>query len=533
MPSEDPRPILIDGEWRPASTRDRFRAVNPRTKEPTGPLYPVSSRKDLERALEAGDQAAGELAAISGDKIAAFLEAFAGRIQAGQDKLVETAHEETALSKTQRLAEIEIPRTISQLRQAASAARDGSWTMPTIDTRTGIRSMHGPLGGPVAVFGPNNFPFAFNSIAGGDFVAAIAAGNPVIAKANPGHPRTTELLAEKVSEATRETGLPPGTAQLIYHMNPEDGEWFVSHPLIGATAFTGSRGAGLALKRAADRSGKLFYMETGSVNPVLILPGAIEERANETAADLVSSCLLASGQFCTKPGVVVLPAGNRTEEFIADVVARFDEAPTGTLLAKAVEDNLALAVEALKKAGAKRVTGAMLGGGEGFSYNNTVLRVEARRFLKRSSDLQREAFGNATLFVVTDDEDELLHVVEAFEGSLTGSIYSGPSEDDDALYDRVAPVLRRKVGRLINDKMPTGVAVSAAMSHGGPYPATSHPGFTAVGIPPAMLRFTALHCYDNVRRHRLPIELSDKNPTGRLWRRIDGAWTTDDVPLNA
>jgi len=530
MSSVDPRPVLIAGAWSLSDKVDTFRAIHPRTLQPIGPRYPVSSRKDLQIALQAGSEAAMAMAVTAPEDVARFLEALAHRIEARRAGLVQTAAQETALPPSPRLAEVELPRTTRQLRQAAAAVRDGSWRAPTIDTSTHVRSMYGPLGGPVAVFGPNNFPFAFNSVGGGDFAAALAAGNPVIAKANPGHPQTTEMLAAEAHEALLESGLPPAAVQMVYQMPYEEGKWFVAHPLLGATAYTGSRASALALKRAADLAGKLFYMETGSVNPVVILPGALEERADEIARELVASCLMGTGQFCTQPGLVFVLAGERSEAFIADVVRGFEEAPVGTLLSKGVAENLVRSVEGLRKAGAERLTGGRPGGGEGASYRNTVLRVPARRFLKRPVDLEREAFGNETLFVVAEDPTNLVAALGALEGNLTGSVYTRRDVSEDDLYDEVASVLRRKVGRLINDQMPTGVAVCAAMNHGGPYPATSHPGFTAVGIPPALLRFAALHCYDNVRPHRLPVELQDRNPTGRLWRRIDGEWTTADVP---
>jgi NADP-dependent aldehyde dehydrogenase len=517
--------VLIGGEWREGDAVAQFQASNPRTREPVGPQYPVCSRKDLDEVLRAAAEAAKDLCRTSPNKVAKFLDIYADGIESNKEGLVEAAHEETALPKSPRLADIELPRTTSQLRQAALAVADRSWTMPTIDTESDIRSMYGPLGGPVAVFGPNNFPFAFNSIAGGDFAAAIAARNPVIAKANPGHPRTTELFGRIAFEAVRKSGLPRSSVQLIYQMAFQEGEWFVSHPLIAATAFTGSRTAGLALKAAADSAGKLLYMETGSVNPVLVLPGALEERMPEIAEELTTSCLLGTGQFCTQPGLVIVLSGDRTDEFITEVARRFDEAPVGTLLGHTVEENLTRTVECLVNAGAERVTGGSKTEREAFSFENTVLRVHGIQFLDHPLDFQLEAFGNETLFVVAENEDQILEILEVLEGSLTGSIYSSLQGKDDVLYERVELILRTKVGRFLNDKMPTGVAVCPAMHHGGPYPATSHPGFTAVGIPPALLRFAALHCYDNVREYRLPPELRDKNPTGKMWRQVDGKWT--------
>jgi NADP-dependent aldehyde dehydrogenase len=179
--------------------------------------------------------------------------------------------------------------------------------------------------------------------------------------------------------------------------------------------------------------------------------------------------------------------------------------------------------------GAKALTGGKSGGGKGYSYENTLVRVCGEDFAAHGPTLQREAFGNASLLVVAKDIAEATEVVDELEGNLTGCVYSHTGGADDASYEALAERLRLKVGRLLNDKMPTGVAVSPAMNHGGPYPASGHPGFTAVGIPASLRRFAMLQCYDGVRLHRLPPALQDKNPTGKTWRLIDGAWTTGDV----
>jgi alpha-ketoglutaric semialdehyde dehydrogenase len=194
-----------------------------------------------------------------------------------------------------------------------------------------------------------------------------------------------------------------------------------------------------------------------------------------------------------------------------------------------VQEGMVRSVKALQDAGADLISGGQVGGGNGFSYNNTLLRVSAGRFLESPEALQEEAFGNESLLVVVDNVDQAAEVLRSVEGNLTGCIYSDSAGGDDADYDRLAPILRQKVGRLLNDKMPTGVAVSPAMNHGGPYPATGHPGFTAVGIPASLVRFAMLQCYDNVREHRLPAGLRDKNPSGTQWRLIDGAWSQEDV----
>ncbi|HEY0713600.1 MAG TPA: aldehyde dehydrogenase (NADP(+)), partial [Polyangia bacterium] len=194
-----------------------------------------------------------------------------------------------------------------------------------------------------------------------------------------------------------------------------------------------------------------------------------------------------------------------------------------------VQDRLSHAVKVLSGAGAQVVTGGREGGGRGYCFSNTLLRTDAATFLRNPAAMQEEAFGNAALFVVARDLTEAAGVLEALDGNLTGAIYSDTGGSDDGAYASIASILRGKVGRLLNDKMPTGVAVSPAMNHGGPYPATGHPGFTAVGIPASLRRFAALHCYDNVRDARLPPSLRNQNPNGRLWRSIDGAFTQADV----
>ncbi|MBN1872591.1 MAG: aldehyde dehydrogenase (NADP(+)) [Anaerolineae bacterium] len=522
-------PVLIAGAWRQAQNPvGDFTAVNPATRIALPDVYPVSGWPEVEIALHAAQEAVSILRTAPCELLANFLEQYAANIERRADALVEMAHLETALPQIPRLRAVELPRTADQLRQAAAAVRDRSWRHATLDVARNIRSIYAPLGGAVAVFGPNNFPFAFNSVAGGDFAAAIAAGNPVIAKANTGHPGTTRLFAEAAFEAIQHTGLPPATVQLLYRIPPDAGFQLVSHPLIGATGFTGSRAAGLKLKEAADRAGKPIYLELSSINPIFVLPGALHERLEAIAAELFASCSLGVGQFCTKPGFVVLMQDAASETFLAAVREHF-VSPPGILLGAGGVRTIAQAVEKMQHYGAEVLTGGEEVAGDGFCYANTLLTVSGDTYLENPHALQIEAFGVVSLVVLARDAAQMQEIARSLEGNLTGSFYTHSQGTDDALYDQIAPIVRDRVGRLLNDKMPTGVAVSPAMNHGGPYPATGHPGFTAVGIPAAMLRFTALHCYDNVRPHRLPPELQDRNPTGTMWRIINGSWTQADA----
>ncbi|MGN6136981.1 MAG: aldehyde dehydrogenase (NADP(+)) [Aureliella sp.] len=515
-------PVLIDGRWQASASHESFQAMNPAKGEALDERFPVSSWDDCERILEAAVSAAAELRGLEPERIAAFLEDYAARIDANAAQLSELAATETALPVEPRLLKVELPRTSGQLRQAAAATRSGSWALPTIDTKLNIRSCYEPLG-PICVFGPNNFPFAFNSVAGGDFAAAIAAGNPVIAKANTSHPATTRRLGELAVAAVEATGLPRATVQLIYRLGHEDGARLVSDPRVGATGYTGSRHAGLALKAAADKAGKPIYLELSSVNPLVILPGVLSERGAELVDEFVGSALMGTGQFCTNPGLVVMMAGAETDQFIAGVTEKYRTAPAGTLLSSGVCRSLTKAIETLSKAGAKLEVGGQAIDGR-CSVSNTLLTVPAKKFLSDPHIFQTEAFGNATLVVVATSLDEVLAIIQSLEGNLTGCVYSAKNGSDDAAYAAIAPELTRRVGRLLNDKMPTGVAVSSAMNHGGPYPATGHPGFTAVGIPASLIRFAKLTCYDNVRAARLPKLLRDAAPTPDTWRFIDGQW---------
>jgi NADP-dependent aldehyde dehydrogenase len=237
---------------------------------------------------------------------------------------------------------------------------------------------------------------------------------------------------------------------------------------------------------------------------------------------------MGTGQFCTSPGIVIVQQGESSDHFINKVAEKFNAAPVGTLLSKSGQSGLASAVETLKAAGAEQVCGGTSGGGEGYSHANTVLKVSGDAFLKDAETLQTEAFGNSTLFVVAASIDQAVEVVSRLEGNLTGCVYSANDGGDDVHYDVIVPELRQRVGRLLNDKMPTGVAVSPAMNHGGPFPATGQPAFTAVGIPGAIVRFSMLQCFDNIRPHRLPDILRDENP-GEVWRMIDGQWTQANV----
>ncbi|HEX7341985.1 MAG TPA: aldehyde dehydrogenase family protein [Rhodanobacteraceae bacterium] len=525
------QPVLLDGRWQPAHGTASFRAENPACGEPIGPTFPISDAADIERAVTAAAVAATELTTTPPARIAAFLDAYADAIDAHTDELVALAHAETALPATTRLAGNELPRTSDQLRQAAQAVRDDAWTQPVIDTIRNIRAHYAPLGKPAWIMGPNNFPLAFHAVSGSDFASAIAARNPVIAKAHPSHPATSQRLAELAFDAVQATGLPPASVQLLYHFDNALGLSLAGDRRLGAIAFTGSRAGGLALKAAADAAGIPFFAEMSSVNPVFLLPGALAERGDALAQEFFASCTAGSGQFCTNPGIVIVPPGAAGDAFVGAATQHFAAAAPGVLFSRQVRDKLVQAIADLRAAGAALLAGGQAIDAAGCHVAPTLLGVDAATFLAHAQALQSEAFGPCSL-LIRADVAQMATIAACFEGNLTGTLYRANDGRDDAAWQAIASVLRPRVGRMIANKMPTGVAVSPAMNHGGPFPSTTHPGLTAVGMPAAIRRFAALHCYDNVPDALLPPALRDRNPGG-VARQIDGTWSYADVTTPA
>lgn len=502
--------MLINGEWRAASAdAATFTATNPATGEKLAAAYPVATAAEINDLLDAGTAAAQELRAATTAQLADFLNGYADAIDAAAEELATIAMQETGLPIAPRLTGVEIPRTTGQLRQAATAARSDEWTNPVIDAANNLRSRLESLGKPVLTIGPNNFPFAFNGIAGGDFAAAVATGHPIIAKAHPAHPGTSQRLAELASKAAQAAGLPAAMVQLFYHMDPEVGESLCGDTRLGAIGFTGSEATGRKIKAAADAVGIPAYLEMSSINPVAFLPGAMSAKATALADEFAGSCLLGVGQFCTNPGLILTVAGDATETFIAQATEAFAGAASGVMLTPELPGHLESGVKHLTDHGAQVLARGNESDEAGARGRPALLRIDGKAFLANPDAFQSEMFGPASLIVVAADADELLAVGAKLHASLTCSFYTAEDGSDDALYDQLAPVISQKSGRILNDKMPTGVAVSPAMVHGGPFPAGGHPGFTAVGIPASLRRFAALKCYDNVRPSRLPASLRD------------------------
>ncbi|MFM7034089.1 MAG: aldehyde dehydrogenase family protein [Planctomycetia bacterium] len=520
-------PILIAGTWRAARAIDSFRAIDPTTGIARESVWPVSDWADADAALDAAMRAADELRRIPDARRAIFLEAYASRLEARATDLIATAHAETGLPVSPRLADAEMPRMLDQLRQAAQAAREGTWRMAMIDTRTNIRSAAFGIG-PVVIFPPANFPFAYGCLTGGDFASALAAGNPVIAKAHPGHPGVSRIAAAEAVAALSEHGLPTATVQLLHGLSPGDGERIVADPRVGATGFTGGQQAGMKLFAAAAAAGRVMWVEMGSVNPVVLLPEALADRGSQIAEELTASVTGSSGQVCIKPGIVFLvddPAGSAFVKMIAD---RFRGIGAQVLLGPSGRDRLVRSIASLRDAGATAIVddGAVRAGAPGpCTHRPTLLDVGGSAFLADPEAFLVEAFGNATLLVRCESLEELARAVAGVHGSLAASIYASHDGRDEPAFAAIAAVLVDKAGRVVENRMTTGMAVTPPMQHGGPWPSAAPPFYSAVGMPFSILRYARRICFDGWSQPHLPEILRDAEPPGHPWRFIDGAWT--------
>lgn len=478
-----------------------MRSVNPTTGEAIGVEFPRSKRADLEALADAAFDAIDVLADAPGEQLASFLEDYATRLTADREGIARMAHEETALPFAPRLSEIEFHRMTLQLREAARVLRDESWREVARDAQHTLYAMRVPLGGAIVCIGPSNFPLAFNGVSGGDFCAAIAARNPVIAKAHPGHFNTTARMFEHCVAARDGAGLPKAAVQLFYDCAPEDGEAMLAHPGVAGLGFTGSRAAGLRLKAVCDRLGKPSSCEMSSVNPVFVASCAASARPESIADAWVASVVLGSGQFCTKPGVLLVVG----EHAAARVAARAKELLARTepllMLTASVRDHALSVMSALYARGMTPIVGGAQATDvqalRGFRCAPTIFLVDAAFARAHREAVFTEAFGPLGVIVTVESDAQLVDFARALEGQLAATVVADAA--DAKTRATLFGVLRFKVGRLLDEAMPTGVAVSPAMVHGGPFPATSDARFSAVGFPESAKRFTKLLCLDRVR----------------------------------
>ncbi len=502
-------------------------ATDPATGEALPPEYGGAGAAALEWACVLAWEAFDRYRETGLEERARFLETIARHVEGLGATLIERACAETGLPRGR--IEAERARTVVQLRLFAATVREGSWIEARIDTalphraplpRPDLRLRHIAVG-PVAVFGASNFPLAF-SVAGGDTASALAAGCPVVVKAHPAHPGTSELVGRAIQAAVAECGMPEGVFSLLFGAGNWLGGALVADPRIKAVGFTGSRAGGLALVRiAAARPEPIpVFAEMSSINPVILLQAALAARAAQIATGFVASLTMGAGQFCTNPGLILALDGPGLDAFVAATAAALGGTPPATMLHPGIFQAYQAGVARL--AANQRVKQVAHGQSASGANRGTsaLFETTAADFLADAT-LKEEIFGASSLLVRCQDLPEMGRVINCLEGQLTLTLQM---DDADAGAARtLLPTLERRAGRVLVNGWPTGVEVGHAMVHGGPYPATSDARFTSVGTL-AIRRFLRPVCYQDLPAALLPQVLRDGNPCG-LWRRLDGVLT--------
>ncbi|SFW65565.1 NADP-dependent aldehyde dehydrogenase [Sinomicrobium oceani] len=503
-----------------------YKTVNPETNTENKTVFYEATDEEVNKAVNLAVKAFRTYKNTSDKDKATFLDAIATQLEAIKDSLTDIYMKESGLPGGR--ANGEFARTTGQLRAFATMLREGSWVEAILHVTEGkpdIRRMQVPVG-PVVVFGASNFPFAF-STAGGDTASALAAGCPVIVKSHPLHAGTGELVSSAIIKAAKETGMPDGVFSNLNSKGIGVGRMLVQHPLVKAVGFTGSIKGGTALcKLAAEREEPIpVYAEMGSINPVVVLPSALKEKSSFWATQYAGSITAGTGQFCTNPGLIL---GVKSEAFdtftraLGEAIS--DIAPTCMLHPGIKEQYEKTKQEVLSQSGYSEVAAPHTKVKENYALQQ-VIAVDGAVFLKNKA-YHKEVFGPFSVIVRCKDEAELTEVLEHLEGQLTGTILS---EDEGELrhFAETIEALKSRVGRLIFNGVPTGVEVSAAMTHGGPFPATSDSKFTSVGLT-AVKRWVRPVSYQDWPDALLPDALKNSNPL-QIVRTINGEVTQNAV----
>jgi len=496
-----------------------IQAINPASGEPIGPLFFKATESELDLAVRKANSAFAIFRKKTGHEKALFLETIASEIEALGDLLIERYIAESGLPQGRAIGER--GRTIGQLRLFAELLKEGSWVNAIIDTaqperqplpKVDLRAMEMPLG-PVGVFGASNFPLAF-SVAGGDTVSALAAGCPVVFKGHPSHLGTSELVGKAILSAAKKTAMPDGVFSLVFDDGITIGQGLVKHPLIKAIGFTGSfKGGKSIFDAAASRPEPIpVYAEMGSINPVFILPKTLLEKGESLAQAYMNSVTMGVGQFCTNPGLLVIEKNMAFEETLKSVSTA---SSGGVMLNKGIQTVYHKGVEDFQKY-AKVISFGKTS--EGHTAAQPVLFHADYQTFKENELLQEEVFGPSSLVVTCTNKEEMLEVARTMSGHLTATVFG--SEEELLENADLLDLLEQKVGRLIINGFPTGVEVTHAMVHGGPFPSTTDSRSTSVGTM-AITRFTRPVCFQDMPNKLLPNELKNDNPLG-IWRKLNG-----------
>ncbi|CAM1360272.1 Alpha-ketoglutaric semialdehyde dehydrogenase [Tenacibaculum litoreum] len=514
-----------------ASGNKTYKTFNPESNQENEHIFTEATQKEINNAVDLASKAFKEYRTVSGERKAEFLNAIADEILALDNELIQTYCSESGLPEGR--AKGERGRTVFQLRSFADLVEEGSWVEATIDTaipdrepspKSDLRKMNIPLG-PVVVFGASNFPLAY-STAGGDTAAALAAGCPVIVKSHPMHAGTGELIASAIIKAAEKTEMPNGVFSNINSSGIEVGQQLVAHPKVKAVGFTGSiRGGRALLDLAAKREEPIpVFAEMGSINPVIMLPKALQNRAENLATTYANSITLGTGQFCTNPGLILGIKSDALDSFISSLAKKIVEINPTCML----HPNIVGAYENNKtKAIAQEGLAVIANYKENTQPNyasQIITTVEGKTFLDNPT-LHQEVFGPYSMVVQCEDEKQLEEIISNLEGQLTGTLISDANEV--ANYPTIIAALQNRVGRIIFNGVPTGVEVCPSMVHGGPYPASTDSRFTAVGVH-SIKRWVRPFSYQDWPNNILPDELKNENPL-HILRSVNGKLTKEDI----
>ncbi|MDC6351368.1 aldehyde dehydrogenase (NADP(+)) [Zeaxanthinibacter sp. PT1] len=519
------------GKTRSAQGSSHFSTYNPLKDEPNQEQYFEATEEEIDQAVTLATSAFPAFSELAGAERAKFLRAIAEEISRLGDQLILTYCKESGLPEGRAIGER--GRTLNQLQSFAHFIENEDWRHPVIETADAERQPHPRPDlrnvlfaiGPVAVFGAGNFPFAF-STAGGDTVSALAAGSPVVYKCHPMHAGTSELVASAIIKAAENTGMPDGVFSHLHSQGTTVGQQLLIHPGIKAVGFTGSVAGGRALYDLAGQREEPIpvFSEMGSVNPVVLLPGALESNADSWAEKFASSITLGAGQFCTNPGLLIGITGEALDQFSSTLSTSLIKSEQGTMLHPDIHQNYLRCASAQKKQPNTHIVSDPGESDKNYKAAPVLLTVSGHDFMQ-NPDLQHEVFGPFSLLVSCSDLQEMFNVVDSLKGQLTGTVVGEMAELSQ--NGKLVKKLQSKVGRLLFNGVPTGVEVSEAMQHGGPYPSTTDSRFTSVGMR-AIYRWVRPVCFQDCPQSLLPVILKDTNPLG-INRKVNGRYT--DHPL--
>lgn len=508
-----------------------FRSVNPTLNIENEWVFTEATSEEVDEAVALAWEAFSSYRSVSHVKKAAFLNSIANEIETLGDSLLEVYCQESGLPRGR--AEGERARTLFQLRSFAQLVEEGSWVEASIDTeipdrkplpKVDMRKMSIPIG-PIVVFGSSNFPLAY-STAGGDTASALAAGCPVIVKSHSMHAGTGEMVASAIIKAAQDNGMPNGVFSNLSGGGRTVGTQLVNSLNVKGVGFTGSIQGGRALYDIASKRKEPIpvFAEMGSINPVVILPNALQNDMDKWSTAYAESITGGTGQFCTKPGLILGIKSGTLNQFTQALGVKLLALSPGCMLHPSIHFNYNQGKELISSQVGVSVVASYEDDVNPNYAQQKLITVEGKTFLANKT-LHTEVFGPFALLVQCENQTELVQIIKNLEGQLTGTILADVNEL--AKYMDIVDAIQNRVGRIIFNGVPTGVEVCPSTNHGGPYPASTDSRFTAVGIH-SIKRWIRPFSFQNWPKELLPLELKDENPL-KITRLINNKLTSEAI----